>query len=246
MNVTFFNGVTGLIAYQEDLNALSHNVANVSTAGYKGTRSTFEDLLYTRMDVNEEPPMTGHGTRVRSLDLLLGQGVVQQTGNPLDFAIVGEGFFAVQRDGQVEYTRSGAFSVSLEGRSKGRLVTRDGAYVLDAKGRPITLEPLDGSGQFDVSSVAEQLGVYQFSNPYALERTSGSSFLETEASGQAKASRPGREELPYTLVQSALENSNVQLADEMSHLIVAQRAYQLSAKVVQTGDELEEIVNNLR
>lgn len=246
MNITFFNGVSGLIAFQEDMNALSHNMANVNTTGYKGTRTAFEDLLYTEMDLNGERPLTGHGTRVESLDLLLGQGTPRQTGRPLDLAIIGEGFFAVERAGQVEYTRNGSFSISLEGRNKGYLVTQDGAYVLNARGRRIELEKKDNSEVFDTSNLTELVGIYQFSNPYGLERTNMASFLETETSGAARASRPGRDDLPYELVQSAVESSNVQLTDEMANLIVTQRAYQMSAKMVQTADALEEIVNNLR
>lgn len=247
MNITFFNAVSGLMAFQEDMNALSHNMANVNTTGYKSTRTTFEDLLYTEMDVNMAPtrPLAGHGTKISSLDLILEQGIPRQTQSPLDFAIIGEGFFAVERQEQVEYTRQGSFKIGLSGRNRGYLTTQDGAYVLDARGRRIQLSMDENSNTFDTSALTDSLGIYVFSNPYALERTDNASFQATNLSGTAKALRVGRDEMPQ-VVQSAVESSNVSLPDLMTNMITTQRAYQMSAKLVTTGDQLEEIINNLR
>ena len=245
MNISFYNGVSGLIAYQEDLNALSHNMANINTAGYKGTSTSFQDLLYTEMDINrEDRPLTGHGVRVAGLDLDVSQGSPRQTSRQLDMAILGEGFFAVERDGQVEYTRNGVFSISVQGKNGYLVSAADGGYILDQKGKRIKLTK-EGT-VFDVEHLTDKVGVYLFDNPYGLERTDGSSFLETTLSGAPHVVRKGRDDAPYELVQSAVESSNVQLTDAMADLIVTQKAYQMNAKMVKTADELEEIINNLR
>ena len=249
MNISFYNGVSGMMAYQEGMDQISHNIANTNTAGYKPSRTAFDDLLYTRMAVNgEEDRLTGHGVRAAGSELIFRQGPVLQTGNALDCAILGEGFFSVERpDGSVEYTRSGAFDISVEGK-KGYLVTSDGSYVLDGKGKRIDLERDGDSGLFDLEGLSDRLGVYTFPNPYGLAPSSGSCFQETEASGEADDGRGRRrtEEKPYQLVSGALEQSGVDLADEMVNVMITQKAFQFNAKMVQTADQVEEIVNNLR
>lgn len=249
MNIAFYSGVSGMVAFQQDMDLLAHNIANVNTPGYKPSKTAFQDLLYTEMDVNaQEKPPAGHGVRAADTQLLYGQGPVITSGSQLDFALIGEGFFAVERNGQIEYTRNGAFNISAEG-SRGYLVTSDGAYVLDGKGKAVSLTKKSGSNMYDLEGLPEKLGVYTFPNPYGLQPTSNSSFLETETSGEARAANTRRrtsEELPYQLVTQALESSGVELSQEMVNMIMTQKAFQFNAKVVQTADELEEIVNNLR
>jgi flagellar basal-body rod protein FlgG len=258
MNIAFCNGVSGLITYQQDLDVLAHNIANVNTNGYKSTRTAFEDLLYTEMDTNAElKHLTGHGIRSRSIDLLMDQGSPRQTSRQLDFAIMGEGFFAVERNGRVEYTRDGVLSISMEEDGKdGYLVAGDGGYILDSKGKRIKLERDKETNQFITENLTDKIGVYLFSNPYGLEQTTQSSFVETPISGapyviaEPKANNRRKDDeaqtKPYSVLQMAVESSNVNLADEMVGMIVTQRAYQMNAKMVQTADQLEEIVNNLR
>ena len=127
MNISFYNGVSGLMAYQEEMNIISHNVSNSGTFGYKPDKAVFADLLYTRMAVNsEEEPLAGHGVRLADSRMIYKQGPVLQSGCTLDFALMGDGFFAVRRsDGSIQYTRNGAFDISTEGK-KGFLVTNDG------------------------------------------------------------------------------------------------------------------------
>lgn len=247
MNTAFFTGVSGMVAYQKELDNLSHNIANVSTTGYKATRGNFADLLYTEMDTNGEPrPLVGHGVRVESSRLRFEQGTPVQTNNATDFAIIGEGFFAVERDGEVEYTRNGAFNIGIQGR-RGYLTTADGAKVLDSRGRQIVLTRDNESTMFDLDELVDRVGVYLFDNPHGLERTNASSFVETELSGKARTLRGGRNvERPYQLVSHALESSAVDLADAMVDVMVTQKAFTFSAKMVQTADQIEEIVNNLR
>lgn len=258
MNIAFYSGASGLLAYQEQMDVIGHNISNVGTTGYKAERATFEDLLYTRMAVNDENDhLVGHGVRNRQRDILFGQGTPVQTGNPLDYAIMGDGFFAVDRAGEIQYTRNGAFDISLEG-DQAFLVTTDGAYVLDGSGARIEL-PRQTSGTedtgsassvkgFDLTGVKNMLGVYYFPNVYGLEATNRSSFLATDTSGVAVSSTDatGGATGTHYLIESALEQSSVELPTEMANMITAQRAYQFSSKLVQTADELEEILNNLR
>lgn len=248
MNVAFYSGVSGLVAFQQDMDNLAHNMANVNTTGYKSTRTNFSDLLYTQMDVNaEEKPLTGHGVKAAGQDLLCTQGVMLPTSNELDFALMGDGFFAVEKDDHTEYTRSGEFHISMEGKKNGYLVSSDGGYVLDAKGKRIKLTRKDKNSPLDVDGIKEKIGVYQFDNPYGLQQTENSCFLETDTSGEAEASNTKKnKDLPYTIVQNALERSNVDLSQEMVDVIVTQKAFQFSARMVQTADTVEEIVNNLR
>ncbi|MEG0752297.1 MAG: flagellar hook-basal body protein [Angelakisella sp.] len=249
MNTAFYTGVSGMIAFQQQLDVTSHNIANSSTPGYKAGRSSFSDLMYTAMDVRTEgDKVTGHGVKNVSTDIVMQQSGLKFTGNALDFAIVGEGFFALQgADGERKYTRNGAFTVSVEGK-KGYLVSStDGSYVLDNRGRRIELETsgADG-GSFSAEGLTEKLGVYNFPNPYGLDRANGSSFTETEKSGRAKAVTNTKDNPSYDIKGSTLEFSAVNLGDEMINVIQAQRAFQMNSKIVQTADQIEEMINNLR
>lgn len=291
MNISFYNGASGLIAYQGGMEQVAHNIANVNTTGYKATRPEFHSLLTTEMYTNEVQPLRGHGVKVAKADLLYRQSSMQNTGMKLDFMIMDDGFFAVEQpamsygsgepiesedeDGEqtlafpeVEmervYTRAGVFDVGLEappveegeegnagaggGAGTGTpesemlafLVDSQGRYVLSSEGQRIQI-PRKEDGTLDLDHLAERIGVFQFDNPYGLERLSTASFRQTETSGEATPVwREG-------LVRSqALEASGAIMADEMTNMIIMQRAYQLSARVVRTADEMEEIVNNLR
>lgn len=246
MNSSFYTGVSGLLAYQEHMNVIGNNMANVGTVGYQPVRAVFSDLLYTKMNVHKDGLLTGHGVKAEGRDLLITQGNPNQTNRSLDFALMGTGcFFAVQRDGQREFTRNGDFSISVEG-GEGFLVTTDGAYVLDGEGERINLEQTEDGESFDTTDVKDRLGVYFFPNPYGLAPETRSTFLQTETSGAPISAIEGGYESSYQVLQNTLEQSAVNLNDEMTNLIVAQRAYQFSAKMVQTSDEIEEVLNNLR
>lgn len=245
MNVAFYNGVSGMVAFQEEMNQTSHQIANVSTVGFKSSRTSFSELLSTRMAVNNtEDFYVGHGVRADGAQLVLDNGSMMQTGVDLDFALSGDGFFSVLRsDGTIEYTRNGQFDISLEGK-KGYLVTQDGSHVLDRRGKAIQLVRASDNDAFDLSTLNEKLGVYTFSNPYALVPTSDSCFKQTATSGQGKALK--LDEAKAQILTSTLEQSQVNLADEMVNVIEAQRAFQMNAKIVQTADNIEDIINNLR
>ncbi len=247
MNISFYTARTGLLAYQNGIDIVSHNVSNVSTVGYKSTSATFRELVYSRLDQNanketpwEEADKTGHGVRMIDDALNMADGNVRTTGYDLDFAVLGNGFFAIDRMGQTLYTKNGAFELSIEGDDV-YLVSTDGSYILDQNYEKIII-PRDEQSLLDTDSIVTTVGIFGFDNPEGLQREEGSSFSTTAISGEAYASNEGE----YDLLQGALEQSNTSLAKEMADIIVLQKAYQFSAKVLQTADEVEQIVNTLR
>lgn len=253
MNIAFYSGAAGMMAYQNDMDIIAHNIANVNTTGYKPQRGVFADLLYSRMAVNTERDfLTGHGVRLSDADLLFRQGPINATGLDLDFAIIGNGCFAVEIAGEGEsriaYTRKGEFAIGLEDGTEGFLVTGDGHFVLDADGERIELTATaNADNGYDLSELASRIGVYNIPNPYGMEPMGDGLYTLTDRSGEATAMEEGDSDTPpYRLMQHALERSAVELADEMVLVIQSQRAFQMSARLVQTADELEDIVNNLR
>ena len=250
LKVSFYNGVTGMLAYQEGLNRISNNVSNVSTVGYKSSKSTFTDLLYTKMYVNSEGNLqTGHGVKIAESQVIYRKGPLTQTGSNLDFAMLDDGFFAVEQpDGSIQYTRSGAFNISMM-EDVGYLVSTDGDFVLDADGNRIELTyDADGSG-FDLENLSSKIGIYDVPNPFGLVPSNGSCFKISASSGEAYSVESGTNEFGtrhYQIVDGALEQSSVDISEEMADVIVTQKAFQLNARMVQTADQLEEIINNLR
>ncbi len=243
MKASFYSGASGLIAHQEALNTIGHNMANVNTVGYKSQQGGFEPLLQTEMYVNSpEEPLSGNGVRYTDVGMRFLQGSLRQTDNPLDFSVVGNALFAVEElDGSVSYTRNGMFSLAMDGDGA-ELVTADGAYVLDNDGEHISVEPLEDGAGFDLSTLREQIGLYSFTNPAALQGVSNNRYVASETSGEATVV----EEDARDLRVGAYEMSQTSLTDEMADLIAAQRAYQVSARVVQTSDEVEQLVSSLR
>lgn len=246
MNQIFYTGVTGMVAYQNKLNVTANNLANINTPGFKPEQARFENLLYSPMDINnEEEVLSGNGVRQTDSALDMRQGSLVYTGNPLDFAIAGDGFFAVDKEGVTEYTRNGTFRVDLQG-NYARIVTNDGYSVLGRNGYPVTLDLRTPSGQPDYDSVKDRIGIFTFDNPYGLERTGSGRFAPTAESGQANPPGYRGSEGEEILMPGFLEASAVSLGDEMVDMVKAQRAFQVSARIVQTADQLEEIINNLR
>ncbi|WP_312643816.1 flagellar hook-basal body protein [Hydrogenoanaerobacterium sp.] len=247
MNIAFYTAVSGMTAFQKDMDLISNNMANISTVGYKPQKSSFSDILYTQMDTRaNENAMQGHGVKIENIDLLFKQGMLNRTEYGLDFALVGEGFFCVDRGGEnPEYTRNGAFTIGMD-RDRAYLVTTDGGYVLDERGRRIELNLKDGSNVADITGVEERIGIYTFSNPYGLKPIGNTSLAATPLSGEARANRRDRDESTTELISGALELSDVDMSTEMVNVLQTQRAFQLNAKIVQTADQIEEMVNNLR
>ena len=242
MKTAFHAGASGLMAYQQMLDTIGNNIANVNTVGYKHQTTNFEDLLYVHMNTKSAPELLkGVGTKAAYTQLHSDQGAFVTTGGKLDFAIMGDGYFQVDNEGRREFTRNGAFAIGLRSR-RAYLTTADGAYVLDARGRRIELKEIDGTGTYDFDALKEEIGIFRFTNPHALSPVSSTRYLESEESGKAARDTKGVCELG----QGFLEQSTTNLADAMTEMIRAQRAYQVSARVVTTADQIEEIVNTLR
>ena len=248
MNKAFHTGASGLMAYQNGIDVIANNVSNSNTVGYKATKSEFRELISTEMDINKNKSLeedarvlAGNGVKFLGQDLLFTSGVLKPSQYDLDFAISGEGLFAVQGDGRIEYTRNGCFNLSVEAGGS-YLVDSEGRYVLDDNYQRIVVPHDVETNAPDTDEVADMLGVFSFSNPYGLAKVDSTNFVATDISG---AAQPADGQL-YTVLQSVTEASNVSLAQEMSNLIVTQRSYQFCAKIVTTADEIEQLVNSLR
>lgn len=244
---------TGLDAQQMNMDVVSNNLANVSTTGFKRSRAVFEDLLYQTLrqpgakssQQSEIPSGLQLGTGVRPIatERIFLQGNLTQTGNPLDVAINGNGFFQITLpDGTTAYTRDGSFQVN----SQGQLVTSSGytvapAITIPANTLNVTISR-DGivSVQQAGTTAPTQIGQLQlasFINPAGLQSTGENLYLETAASGTPSTNTPGTNGLGV-LNQAYLETSNVNVAEELVNMIQAQRAFELNSRAVTTSDQM--------
>ncbi len=240
MLTSFYTAVSGALSSQEGLRVTANNIANLSTTGYKADRASFSDLLYTNVRAAEAGGAglsVGHGARLNSTDTVFDEGAPVKTGRDCDFAVSDEnGFFAVLKDGGVQYTRDGSFHLSAEGATKEdggifRLVNAQGYPVLDKNLSPVYTESADGP---------MSVGVFGFRNKGGLLKTGGNCFSSTAQSGEAQAiQEPG-------LMQGFLESSSVDTGTEMAQTIIAERAFALNARIVQTSDEIMQTLNSLR
>ena len=244
---------TGMEGQQTQLDAISHNLANVSTFGYKRSHAVFEDLMYQNMrqaggPTSEQTQLPvglqmGLGVRPVAMARNFSQGNLQQTSSNLDVAVKGNGFFLIQLpDGGTAYTRDGSFQLD----STGRLVTNTGYLVQPG----ITVPPnalsvtigQDGTvgvmvpGQAAPQNIG-QLQLSSFINPPGLEPLGGNLFVETAASGQPQTGTPGLEGLG-SVQQGFIETSNVNVVEELVQMIVTQRAYELNSKAISTSDQM--------
>ena len=244
---------TGMEAQQIQLDTTSHNLANVSTTGYKHEHAIFEDLMYQNLrqsGANSSQQSTlptglqvGLGTRVVATARNFSQGSLQQTTNSLDVAINGNGFFQIQMpDGTTAYTRDGSFKTD----ANGQVVTNEGYTVLPgltvpANAQTITISK-DGVMSVTVAGSAApvQVGNLQlvtFANEGGLQPLGQNLYAETAASGNPTAGTPGTESRGY-LQQGYLETSNVNVVEELVGMIQTQRAYELNSKAIQTSDQM--------
>ncbi|MCH4240073.1 MAG: flagellar hook basal-body protein [Oscillospiraceae bacterium] len=238
MNIGFYTGASGLVAFQGSMNVVGNNIANSETIGYKPTESTFENLLQYRMYVNSTAePLQGTGARNVTRGMDMEQGPMERTGNDMDYALTGDGFFAVDNGGTPAYTRCGAFAAAPDSTGTYYLADQRGHFVLNARGGriPLTRDQLQGR----YNDVSKQIGVFQFKNPNNLTPLSDNLYAENTASGQVAAGNA-------KVTNGFLEQSQTQLSTEMANMILAQRGFQLSARVLQANNEVEDIVNNLR
>ena len=240
MNNAFKTGASGLKAHQKRIDNIANNIANVQTTGFKKADVEFEELLYTQFDINDPSKVQGHGVKVQGTPIDFTAGSLMQSDQALDIAIVGDAFFALLDQNGVSYTRNGSFRISEENNVP-YLVNARGQYVLDSKLNRIVL-PTKEDNSIDQDLLLNTIGTFSFTNNSGLIKADNTSFLASEASGAITALNPGDVELrPYTL-----EQANVDLGKSMVELLEGQRAFQLNARVVQTADQIEDIVNNLR
>lgn len=234
MDTSFYAATRGAISYQERLNIISNNISNVNTYGYKSKNAAFLDLMHYNMHAPENADTrvkAGTGALVQRTDTNFDEAGFAATGGQLDYAINGEGFFML-RDPQtnaISYTRNGAFSVSDRGGTF-YLVTDGRKLVLDTNGNPIQVN--DGQLQ-------GQIGTYTFVSFNGMNSVGNNEFVPVAKNGNPVPAGS-------QVVQGYLEQSNVDLADEMVKTVETSRAYSYILKMIQTSDEIEQTINGLR
>jgi len=252
-----YTAATGMAAQQHRIENISNNLANVSTVGYKKSRENFEDLLYQQLSTSSAGQGTtrasnleiGSGVRLASVSRNFNNGDLQQSGNQMDVALVGRGFFVIQTpDGREFYTRNGQFGTN----ANGELVTQSGNLVSPGISLPNDANYIQIDEDGTVSAIYNSspdplvLGSIQiadFINPAGLRAMGGNMFSATPQSGTAIYLNP---QDGYAVRQGFLESSNVDVAEELVNMITAQRAFELTSKAVESADQTMQIVNNLK
>jgi flagellar basal-body rod protein FlgG len=259
MNLSLYSAATGMEAQQLNLNTIANNLANVNTPGFKRSKIEFQDLLYQKPRTsgadsgggNVVPTgiEIGNGSRVAATSKVFVQGQLSNSGEKLDVAIQGDGFFEVQRpDGTLAYTRDGSFKLN----ANGQVVTADGLPIVSGF-QPIptgtTGISISENGEVTVQSASGnqtfRLSLTRFANPAGLRSLGGNLYEETKASGTPETGNPGEQGFG-TVMQGYIENSNVNIVEEMVNLIIAQRAYEINSKSVQTSDEMLQNVAQMK
>lgn len=258
---SMYAGISGMKGFQAKLDVIGNNIANVNTVGFKKGRVTFQDMMSQTMTGAQGPEgarggmnakQVGLGSQLGSIDNIHTQGFRQTTNNPLDLALEGDGMFALDANGTRMYTRAGNFYLD----SEGSIVNSDGYYLVKADGTsPITIP--DDAQSFSIQTngnvtyidatgatvTNDQIGIANFSNPSGLQKAGSNLFLESGNSGVPTL------EVPETngtasIISGSLEMSNVDLAEEFTEMITAQRGFQANTRIITTSDEiLQELVN---
>jgi len=255
-----YTAASGMSAQQMNLDTIANNLANSATTGFRQTRLQFQDMVYQNLvtpgaaqsqSTVSAGLQIGLGSRAQASEVIQLQGDLSATGNPLDLTIEGQGFFQVQLpSGEIAYTRSGAFHLDAQGN----VVTADGnplqpSITIPQGATSITIGA-DGtvSATLAGQTAAQQVGSIQlalFANPGGLNSVGKNLFLSTTASGDPTIGTPGGSDGLGQIEQGYLEQSNVSVVDEFIAMIVAQRSYEASSRVVQAADQMFQLVNNL-
>ncbi|MCR5734094.1 MAG: flagellar hook-basal body protein [Lachnospiraceae bacterium] len=270
---SLWTAASGMIGQQINVDTIANNLANVNTVGYKTETNEFKSLLYQNIQTKttsangEQKPTSaqvGLGVRNAAIVSQFTQGAYLESESPTAFAIGGDGFFALKgEDGTTHYTRNGDFRFAIGGNNTMMLTSSDGLPVLNSAGNPITLNStqyitnkieVDADGYLtypdDKNNMQRipgmRIGLYQFQNPAGLEKVGDSLYDVTAASGQALNEATNANLKKSEIRQGYLEGSNVQIADEMVNLIIAQRAYELNSKAIQAADTMMQEANELR
>jgi flagellar basal-body rod protein FlgG len=261
---TLYTAATGMESLETKLDVIANNLANINTVAFKRDRANFEDLFYRQIRLpgadqsGNAPTATGIelglGSRVSSTQTDFDQGSFQTTGNQLDLAIEGNGFFQVEDPsggGQPLFTRSGNLNINANGElvvgsaSLGRRLEPN--ITIPPEATNISISPT-GVVEVQVNNEMQQLGTIQlatFINPDGLLKLGDNLYRQTEASGEAVNNEPGLQGTGI-IRQSALEASNVEPVQELIDLITTQRAFELNSQVVQAGDQIMQLISNLR
>lgn len=257
MNPALWVSKTGLAAQDAKMGAISNNLANVNTSGFKRDRVMFSDLFYQsqrspggQLDQNNTAPtgiQFGTGVKIVGTQKEFSTGSIQNTGQNLDVAITGQGFFQVETpDGEIAYTRAG----NLQRNQDGTITNAAGLPLVPQIELPVNTKEIqigkDGTvsalvgGETDPVELG-QITLVNFANPAGLEAVGGNLYRETAASGNAVEGTPGEEAFGQ-LEQGSLEGSNVQVVEEMVDMITVQRAYEMNAKMVSAADDMLKFV----
>jgi flagellar basal-body rod protein FlgG len=260
---SLWTAASGMTGQQFNIDTIANNLANVNTTGFKQVRADFEDLIYQTERMAGTPAteetvvptgiQVGHGVKPAATQKIFSQGALQSTGNPTDIAIEGEGFFRVlQFDGTYGYTRDGSFKID----SNGQIVNSNGYRLLPEIILPegfvhdsLSISQ-DGRvtvkvGGSDDPIEIGQIEIYRFVNPAGLQAIGENLLKVTNGSGEAIAGRPGFDGMGKVL-QNFLEMSNVSVVKEMVNMIVAQRAYELNSRAIQTSDSMLATATSLK
>ncbi|MFH2047323.1 MAG: flagellar basal-body rod protein FlgG [Pseudomonadota bacterium] len=254
-----WSAASGMDAQKMMIDVISNNLANVNTVGFKKSRPDFQDLMYQTMSQGGSTTSSGDqipagiqvgmGTMPVSVQKMFMQGDFKESKNELDMAIEGKGFFKVISNDEEVYTRAGNFKMDKDGN----VCTANGEKLQPAMSIPadtISIS-IDGTGTvttFDSSGTGNVVGVielYSFANPAGLFSKGHNLYGKTDASGEAVSGTPGSEGLG-TIAQGFIEMSNVDVVEEMVAMIMAQRAYEVSSKSIQTADNMLQMANNIK
>lgn len=267
---SLWTAATGMFAQQINVDTIAHNLSNVNTTGYKTDVAEFQSLLYQTLQTRttsangEQKPgsaQVGLGVRNSAISSIFRQGEMRESSSTTAFAIQGEGFFSIRgADGGTYYTRNGNFFIST-GNDGMTLCTAEGYPVLDSEGRQIVFPADTVANQLTITDdggfyypdatgnprpLGMTIGVYQFNNPVGLFKNDGGYYEVTPASGEAMNEATNNNLDRSRVVKGWLEASNVNVADEMVNLIIAQRAYEMNSKAITTTDQMMQTANQLK
>jgi flagellar basal-body rod protein FlgG len=261
---TLYTAATGMDSLQTKLDVIANNLANVNTVGFKRDRANFEDLFYRHEvlpgaidsagQITPVGVQIGLGSGVSSTQTDYDQGAFQQTGNELDIAIEGDGFLlVVDPSGEIMYTRAGNLSVNANGNlvlgsaNTGRLVEPAITIPPDTTGIVISSEGILSVRQAGSPALSQQgqLQLARFVNPQGLLKMGENLYAETDASGTPTVGNPGSTGIG-NIRQNTLEASNVEPVQELIDLITTQRAFELNSQAIQAGDQILQLISNLR
>ncbi len=267
---SLWSAATGMLAQQTAVDTISNNIANVNTTGYKTNQNEFKSLLYQELqtrttsangDTKPIDSQVGLGVRSSSITTVFRQGAFLESANNFAFAIEGDGLFGIRTaNGGTAYTRNGNFNISI-GSNGLNLTNADGEPVLDTTGKPIVFNKDYTASNISASSDGEffypdkdgnpqslkiKIGLWQFNNPSGLEKKGDSKYVQSAASGAPINEATATNIKKSTVAQGYTEGSNVQLADEMVNLIIAQRAYEANSRAITTTDTMMGQANQLK